>query len=714
MPSQSDEPVSGYRFDNVHLDVRKQVLSVDGRTVDVEPKPFALLAVLAAADGGLVSKSELLERLWPRQVVSESVLTQCVLRARQAIGDADHRSIVTVHRQGYRLVVPLREVDRVEPQALGDTLASSPPPSGRKPGLTVRMVLLVLLIAAAALFAWHRPALPPVTPSVAIMPLEVPDGDADDRRMASGLSDALLTRLAQNPSLRVPARTSVGIAAAHREDVRRVGRELLVSHVLEGLMRRDGENYIVHLDLVRSSDGFQQWARRFTIAKGELATAETAIASQVAAALIGRPADTRSNAPVGTDSDDAYKAYLSANALRYQRTEASLRWAIERYADALRLDPQFAAAHAGSANAWMLLYEYSNLSLTDARRAAQEHVEAAVRLAPGQAIGYAANGLLQLDSGDAVAAEKALRKAVGLEPADATTLMWLGTSLTYQGRVTEARKWHQQALSLDPLSAVAEVYLGIDEALSFDPQAAQRFRRAIEHDPRLLESYWQSALFERFRDNPEAARKPLEQALIIDPSSEYTRALLADTLLAVADSAGAANVLGAGSDGSLAIWLRSAIAVARSGGDHARVEALCRISAERTGVHPDDRLLAAAALACLGNDAASLKHFEEHIEASDGNDPFVRLSEPDLGIPDLMQYLGLLRTERGDEAAKRATDAARQRLLGMRENGVHLPALDRALDGLQTASAGDGNAETDPSSGDSQAQESAGSQPPQG
>ncbi|MFZ1390800.1 MAG: winged helix-turn-helix domain-containing protein [Dokdonella sp.] len=672
-----------YRFETVQVDVRKQILSVDGRPVDVEPKPFALLAVLAEANGGLVSKNELLERLWPRQVVSEAVLTQCVLRARQAIGDTAHRIIVTVHRQGYRLGVPLHEQDApIAPQP-DEPEQASPLPLIQPKRRWLRVALLALVLVGAVLYTLLRSKFPPATPSVAVMPLEVRDGDDDDRRIASGLSDALLTRLAQNPRLRVPARTSVGIAAAHRNDLRQVGRELLVTHVLEGLMRRDGENYTLHLGLVRTSDGFQQWARRFDIARGELASAETMIASEVGGALVGQPGMEQSLAPIGTDSDEAYRAYLNGNALRYQRTEASLRWAIERYSDALRIDPQFAAAHAGSANAWMLLYEYSNLSLADAQRAAQEHVDAALRLAPAQAIGYSATGLLLLDSGDALAAEKALRKAVGIDPADATTQMWLGTSLTYQGRVIEARKWHAQALALDPLSAVAEVYLGIDEALAFEPGAAARFERAIAHDPRLLESYWQNALFERFRDNPQAARKHLEQALEIEPSSEYTRALLADTLLASADSEGAARVLGAGSDGSLAIWLRSAIAVARSTGDRARQDALCRISAERRGPHPEDRLLVATALACLGEDSASLQQFEVHIAASNGNDPFVRLFEPDFGIPDLMQYLDLLRSARGGDAAKIAAEAARHRLLAMRDSGVRPPILERALAGLQ-------------------------------
>lgn len=698
MPSQSDEPVSGYHFDTVHLDVRKQILSVNGRAVDVEPKPFALLAVLAQANGGLVSKNDLLEKLWPRQVVSEAVLTQCILRARQAVDDVGHRIIVTVHRQGYRLGVPLREAGITELPQPHESQQIAPPLPSRTRRPSALVPLLIVLLGFAALYAWRRPQAPPETPSVAVMPLDVRDGDADDLRIASGLSDALLTRLAQNPALRVPARTSVGIAATHRNDVQRVGRELLVTHVLEGLMRRDGDNYVLHLDLVRTSDGFQQWARRFDIARGELANVEIAITKEVGSALAVQPGATQSVAPIGTDSDEAYRAYLNGNALRYQRTEASLRWAIERYSDALRIDPQFAAAHAGTANAWMLLYEYSNLSLANARRAAQEHVDAALRLAPDQAIGYAASGLVLLDSGDAVAAEKALRKAVSIESTDATTLMWLGTSLTYQGHVIEARTWHERALVLDPLSAVAEVYLGIDEALAFEPGATARFDRAIARDPRLLESYWQSALFERFRDNPEAARKRLEQALELDPSSEYTRALLADSLLASADNDGAAKVLGAGSDGSLAFWLRSAITVARARGDNARVQALCRISVERPVPHPDDRLLAAVALAWLGDDAASLKRFEEHIASSQENDPFVRLSEPNLGIPDLMQYLELLRSARGDAVAASAADAARHRLLAIRDGGVRLPVLERAIAGLTVAQGSEAQVAAKPSS----------------
>jgi len=170
MPRPSDESSPVYRFETVQVDVRKQILSVDGRPVDVEPKPFALLAVLAEANGGLVSKNELLERLWPRQVVSEAVLTQCVLRARQAIGDTAHRIIVTVHRQGYRLGVPLHEQDAAIASQPNEPEQASPLAMIQPKRRWFRVALLALVLLGAVLYTLLRSKSPPATPSVAVMP----------------------------------------------------------------------------------------------------------------------------------------------------------------------------------------------------------------------------------------------------------------------------------------------------------------------------------------------------------------------------------------------------------------------------------------------------------------------------------------------------------------------------------------------------------------
>lgn len=674
----------GYRFAPVHVDARRLAVTVDGKPVEIEPKPLALLLALAEANGEVIGKQALLERLWPRQVVTDAVLNQCVLRARQALGDIGHRAIVTVHRHGYRLGLPVERIaagKQSEASVTATTVQPTAHPARLWRGLAPALAALLIVAGGAS---WLARSPPPAAASIAVMPIEMRDGNAEDERIASGFGDALLTRLAQQADLHVPARASVAVAAEHRGDIRRIGRELRVEHVVEAVLRPEQDGYVLHASIVRTSDGFQQWARRFDIPPGGLAAAEMTVVRAIADALSVEATGIATDSPVGIDSESAYKAFLDANALRNQRTEASLRWAIERYSEALRIDGDFAAAHAGLASAWLLLYEYSNLSLSEAQRAAQAHIEHALRLSPDLAEAHAAVGLLKLNAGDGRGAENALRRAVALERGNATTMMWLGTALTYQGRLGEARAWHEQALALDPLSAIAETYVGIDLALALDARAATHFDNARAIDPRLVEPLWQHALFERLRGNEAAAAVHLEKALAIDSSSEYTRALLAATKLAVGAVDDAARVLGAGSDGSLAIWLRAAIAVADARGDTARTQALYRLSIDRPAAHPQDRLLAAVASARTGGRADSLRRFEQHVEASGDNEPFVDLSQADLGVPDLLLYLQLMRDARGSDAARVAAIAARQRLLAMSANGVRVPALGDAVKQVAT------------------------------
>ena len=637
----------GYRFAQVQVDVRRRAVTVDGKPVEIEPKPLALLVALAEADGEVIGKQALLERLWPRQVVTDAVLNQCVLRARQALGDIGHRAIVTVHRHGYRLGLPVERIAAGKPTGAGvaATPARAPARRARRWGRFVAGLAALLVLAGGVAWRVRSPAPAPVAASIAVMPIEMRDGNAEDARIASGFGDALLTRLAQQADLHVPARTSVAVAAEHRGDIRRIGRELRVEHVVEAVLRPEQDGYVLHASLVRTSDGFQQWARRFDIPRGGLAAAETTVVRAIADALSVKPAGIAADAPVGTDSESAYMAFLDANALRNQRTEASLRWAIERYSEALRIDGRFAAAHAGLASAWLLLYEYSNLSLADAQRAAQAHIDHALQLSPDLAGAHAAVGLLKLNAGDGRGAETALRRAVALERGNATTMMWLGTALTYQGRLGEARAWHAQALAVDPLSAIAETYVGIDLALALDARAATHF----------------------------------ENARTIDPSSAYTRALLADTQLAMGAVDDAAHVLGAGNDGSLAVWLRAAIAVAEARGETARAQALYRLSMDRPDAYPEDRLLAAVASARTGDPEGSLRRFDRHVEASGDNEPFIDLAQAGLGVPDLLLYLQLVRDVRGADVARSAASTVRQRLLAMSANGVRVPALADAL-----------------------------------
>ena len=671
----------GYRFAQVQVDVRRRAVTVDGKPVEIEPKPLALLVALAEADGEVIGKQALLERLWPRQVVTDAVLNQCVLRVRQALGDIGHRAIVTVHRHGYRLGLPVERIAAGKPTGAGvaATPARAPARRARRWGRFVAGLAALLVLAGGVAWRVRSPAPAPVAASIAVMPIEMRDGNAEDARIASGFGDALLTRLAQQADLHVPARTSVAVAAEHRGDIRRIGRELRVEHVVEAVLRPEQDGYVLHASLVRTSDGFQQWARRFDIPRGGLAAAETTVVRAIADALSVKPAGIAADAPVGTDSESAYMAFLDANALRNQRTEASLRWAIERYSEALRIDGRFAAAHAGLASAWLLLYEYSNLSLADAQRAAQAHIDHALQLSPDLAGAHAAVGLLKLNAGDGRGAETALRRAVALERGNATTMMWLGTALTYQGRLGEARAWHAQALAVDPLSAIAETYVGIDLALALDARAATHFENARTIDPRLVEPLWQHALFERFRGDEAAAAVHLEKALAIDPSSAYTRALLADTQLAMGAVDDAAHVLGAGSDGSLAVWLRAAIAVAEARGETARAQALYRLSMDRPDAYPEDRLLAAVASARTGDPEGSLRRFDRHVEASGDNEPFIDLAQAGLGVPDLLLYLQLVRDVRGADVARSAASTVRQRLLAMSANGVRVPALADAL-----------------------------------
>lgn len=323
----------------------------DGKLMPLGGKPFALLRAFMETPQTLLTKEELVDRVWSGLAVSDTLLTTTIKDLRKALGDdARHaRFISTVHGRGYRYLLPVDARDDVAPPS--KTL--------------VRRTLLVgggAAVAAALAAGVLHYVLPAERPadskSVAVLPFTDLSERRDQNWFADGLTEEVLNSLTRAPDLRVTSQQALTQFTQGGRDPRAVARQLGVSNLLEGSVRRSGARLRVTVKLVRVSDGAHVWSQSYDREGADVMRVQEDIAFDIARALktVIDPAQLRAMVEVGTRSVDAYDAYLRGLGLERRESLIGdgrfLRSAGEAYETARRLDPGFATAHWRAAQVW--------------------------------------------------------------------------------------------------------------------------------------------------------------------------------------------------------------------------------------------------------------------------------------------------------------------------------------------------------------------------
>ena len=328
----------------------------------------------------------------------------------------------------------------------------------------------LLLAAGIAWFATRDPAghgagapasppSPAAPVSVAVLPFRNLGPDSADQYLSDGLTEDLINTLGQAPELRVVARTSAFAFKNKDQDVREVGARLNVRAVVEGSFRKLGDTLRVTAQLVDIANGYQRWSGRYDRPSAELLTIETELAHALLRELSPRSAgglDTlRAASP--TDDPEAYKLYLKGRYHVGKLTEQDERTAIRYFDQAIGLDPTFAQAHSGLADAYGFLYS-TFLPPAEGMPKAKAAARRALELDPSLAEAHTSLGNIQMwYDWDWRGAEQSFRHAVGLNPSYATARHYYGQLLVFFGRFDEAAAQFDRARQLDPLSLNIEV-----------------------------------------------------------------------------------------------------------------------------------------------------------------------------------------------------------------------------------------------------------------
>lgn len=464
-------PDRAFRFGDFELDVSAYELRRQGRSVKVERRPMELLMLLVDRQGELVTRDEIVNRLWGRDVfidIDTSVNT-VIRKVRRALRDsADHsRFIQTVQGKGYRFVAEIESAARA---------------------------------------------------ALAVLPFELLQGDESQRYLADGLTEETIVGLGQiDPErLSVIGRTSSMAYRRTTKTLGEIGRELGVDYLLEGSVRASGGRFRVTSKLIRARDQLQIWTETYERESNDLLGLQAELGQAIARQIHLRLSPQRSAAVTRrqTRNPEAYDLYLRGRHYYNQMTPATVARALECFQAATALDPGYALAWSGISDAYSSRLFASDTRPADVEDQARASAKQALEHGSGVAEAHTTAGRVRfLFDWDWRGAEDRLRHAIAIDPSSGQTHWMLGHALSQQGRHDEALAAARRARELDPLDALTH---SMSAQIAFSARdfeaAVQHSRDALRAAPEFWVAFWQLGQAYQQMDRADEALDALSQA----------------------------------------------------------------------------------------------------------------------------------------------------------------------------------------------------------
>lgn len=394
-----------------------------------------------------------------------------------------------------------------------------------------------LALIAAALFVFqmvrsHAPAsdrteqVPAAEKSIAVLPFLNQSGDPGDEYFSDGLSEELISALAQVNQLKVIARSSSFRFKGKNEENKTIGEKLGAKALLEGTVRKQGEHVRIVAELVNAADGTELWSQTYQRELKDIFAVQAEIAGAVAEALelklLGRVNQAVRNAP---QSAEAHNAYLQGHFYFNRRNMDDYRKAIAFFDQAIQLDPNYALAYAERSEAWTWIADQSEEQQKETWAAAARDAEKAAAINPQLAEAHSALGWVRFFSEwkfDEGLAE--LRRAHELAPGNANVKDLLSSVLVFLGKFPESEKLARKAIELDPLTFQARI--GLARILTYEKQYDEAMAvaaRAAELQPTAASSHRWQVVISVLRGDGETALREAR----LEPNEAYRNFCLA-------------------------------------------------------------------------------------------------------------------------------------------------------------------------------------------
>jgi serine/threonine protein kinase/tetratricopeptide (TPR) repeat protein len=384
--------------------------------------------------------------------------------------------------------------------------------------------------------------------SLAVLPFENASRDAEHEYLSDGIAGSLINILATVPKLRVMAQSTVFRYKGRGIDPQAIGRELNVRAVLTGRIIQSGGSLRIGTELVDVATGTQLWGAQFDRQPGDIFAIQDEISNEISGKLRLKltRAEKKRLAKRQTEDAEAYRLYLKGRHHWNQWTEEGFYKAIEYFQQAVEKDPGYALAHAGIADAYVLLGWNSYLPPKDAYPKGKIAAMAAMRLDAD--LGEAHTSLAAvfwLHAWQWPEAKLEFERSLSLNPAYPTANHWYAEYLMTMGRHAEAISRMKASQELDPLSLIISVAIGWAYYMGRRyEEAMEQLRRTVELDPNYPVTYWILGLLLRKMSRYEEAIAEGEKGVTLSGGSPMVRAALAQSFAVAGRSVEAVQILG--------------------------------------------------------------------------------------------------------------------------------------------------------------------------
>ncbi len=467
----------------------------------IQPKTMDVLLCLADAAGAVVERESLLTAVWGERAPSDEPLTRCIGELRRALGDTrtEPEYILTVPKRGYRLLQPgvaISEPSQAEDES--DVLPITPAQKAlRLVTLKKVGVGLGLLVAAAVVQIGVERVMDnratddqpqssvqsSLSRSVAVLPFIDMTAAQDQAYFGDGLAEELLNLLAQNPALRVAARTSSFSFRDNAVPIGEIASQLGVKHVLEGSVRRDGDRIRVIAQLISADDGYHIWSESYDEPFGDIFSIQDRISAQIAAALEVSVLGDQARAPQ-TDPE-TYALFLQAKHRARQGSREAMEQAVAFFKEALSIDSGYAPAWAHLANVYNNLAGQGHWDRDEGFLAARDAALRAIDVGPEYSGGYQQMAwIAHRYDGDLGAAMQHMQRALQINSADVEILRNAAVLLLQIGRLEEAIRVLEYCAARSPMDPRGFYNLGVAYKYADRLEDAEHsFRKIMQMSP---------------------------------------------------------------------------------------------------------------------------------------------------------------------------------------------------------------------------------------
>jgi TolB-like protein/DNA-binding winged helix-turn-helix (wHTH) protein/Tfp pilus assembly protein PilF len=532
---------SGARFGIFEVSFDSGEMRRAGLKIRVQQQPLKLLQILLERPGEVVSREHLRSRLWANESFGDfdQAVNIAIGKLRSALGDAaeNPRYIETLPKRGYRFIAEVTIVDFDSrsggelsdlPESPTRTSASSdlnlsPPDTpvqiaavtdaSKRRWWTKRRIVIAtvvglglsILVVPLALYWTHRPT---GIRSLAVLPLDNFSGDPSQDYFADGMTDELITDLAQIRALRVVSRTSVMMYKGTRKPLTQIARELNVDAVVEGSVLRSGDQVRITAQLIQVPVDKHLWAESYQGNVRDTLAVQNRVARAIAEEIRIEvtPQEQAVLKSAKTIAPEAYEAYLKGRYFWNKRTGDGLKKAVDYFNQALAKDPNYAAAYSGLADTYALLgdWQYAVMPPKETMPKALSAARKALKL--DDSLGEAHASLAFCLEGfdwDFATADREFQRAIELNPGYATAHHWYAWHLSLIGRNSEAIAEMKKAENLDPVSPVVSADLAeLLLIVHLPDESMQQSRKTIEMNSdfafahnQLAQAYIQKQMF---------------------------------------------------------------------------------------------------------------------------------------------------------------------------------------------------------------------------